>query len=66
MADSDDAPTDPSASSTADPKELYRQALEAKKNKSGFGSQAQASGNKSGSGSTAKAGGKREFRRKSG
>jgi len=68
MADSDDAPTDTdsSASTTADPKELYRQALEAKKNKSGYGSQAQASGNKSGSGSTAKAGGKREFRRKSG
>lgn len=49
-----------------DPKEMFRHALEQKKKKSGFGSEAHLSGGNTKAGKSAKAGGKREFRRKSG
>lgn len=49
-----------------DPKEMFRHALEQKKRKSGFGSEAHLSGGTTKAGKSGKAGGKREFRRKSG
>jgi len=49
-----------------DPKEMFRHALEQKKKKSGFGSEAHLSGGNTKAGKSSKAGGKREFRRKSG
>lgn len=49
-----------------DPKEMFRHALEQKKHKSGFGSEAHLSGGTTKAGKSGKAGGKREFRRKSG
>ena len=49
-----------------DPKEKFRQALEKKKNKSGYGSESHLSSGNAAHGSSSKAGGKREFRRKSG
>ena len=49
-----------------DPKEMFRHALEQKKRKSGFGSEAHLTGGSPAHGKSAKAGGKREFRRKSG
>jgi hypothetical protein len=49
-----------------DPKEMFRHALEQKKRKSGFGSEAHLSGGTTTTGKSGKAGGKREFRRKSG
>lgn len=56
----------PADTSAMDPKERYRQALEAKKNKSGYGAEAHLAGGSASHGSSAKSGGKREFRRKSG
>lgn len=47
-------------------KDKYLAALEAKKHKSGYGSESHANGGGSAKGQSAKAGGKREFRRKSG
>lgn len=49
-----------------DPKEKYRQALEAKKHKGGHSGQGQTKGGSGSKGSSHAAGGKREFRRKSG
>ncbi|MFM8773370.1 MAG: DUF5302 domain-containing protein [Actinomycetota bacterium] len=49
-----------------DPKEMFRHALEQKKKRSGFGSEAHLSGGSAKPGKSGKAGGKREFRRKSG
>ena len=49
-----------------DPKEMFRHALEQKKKKSGFGSEAHLSGGTTKANKSGKAGGKREFRRKSG
>lgn len=63
MPESEDSP---SPAPSDDPKERYRQALEQKKNRGGYGSSTATSGGSSAKGSSAKAGGKREFRRKSG
>ena len=49
-----------------DPKEMFRHALEQKKKRSGFGSEAHLTGGSPKPGKSGKAGGKREFRRKSG
>jgi len=49
-----------------DPKEMFRHALEQKKKRSGFGSEAHLSGGSAKQQKSGKAGGKREFRRKSG
>lgn len=64
----DETPQDdgPTPAPSDDPKERYRQALEQKKNRGGYGSTGATSGSGSAKGSSAKAGGKREFRRKSG
>lgn len=51
---------------TEDSREKFRQALEAKKSKGGYGNEAHLSGSSKGKGQAGKAGGKREFRRKSG
>lgn len=59
----DTAPADEPESGPTDP---FKAALEAKKNRGGYGPGAQAGGGGAKAGSSAKAGGKREFRRKSG
>ena len=59
-------PTPDSTEPSDDPKEKFRQALEKKKNKSGYGSESNVSSGSAAHGTSGKAGGKREFRRKSG
>lgn len=53
-------------SATDESKDKFLAALEAKKGKTGYGSENHATGGGSAKGKSAKAGGKREFRRKSG
>lgn len=60
------APNEAATPAPDDPKERFRQALESKKKKSGYGSESHATGNSPAHGTSGKAGGKREFRRKSG
>jgi hypothetical protein len=59
----DTAPDEETESGPVDP---FQAALEAKKNRGGYGPGAQAGSGSSKPGSSAKAGGKREHRRKSG
>jgi membrane-associated protein len=61
-----ESPSDDSPAPSDDPKERYRQALEQKKQRGGYGSAGSSASDGSAKGSSAKAGGKREFRRKSG
>ena len=63
MANPEATPTTPDPN---DPRERFRAALEAKKNKSGHGAASSESGSSSGKDHSNKTGGKREFRRKSG
>lgn len=60
------APAEAATPASDDPKEKFRQALESKKKKSGYGSESHATGSSPAHGTSGKAGGKREFRRKSG
>lgn len=63
----DEQPADPAAvPSSDDPKERFRQALEAKKHRGGHSGSGPASGDGGTKGSSTAAGGRREFRRKSG
>lgn len=65
----DDKPADPAASASGasdDPKERFRQALEAKKHRGGHSGTGPSSGDGGSKGSSTAAGGRREFRRKSG
>jgi hypothetical protein len=60
------APAADSSEAVTDPKERFRQALEAKKAKSGHRGTDSAGGGGTDRGNSGREGGKREFRRKSG
>lgn len=65
----DEKPADPAAptpEASDDPKERFRQALEAKKHRGAHGGTGPSSADAGSKGSSTAAGGRREFRRKSG